>query len=93
MVATLYLTLANSPATLQYLAPYTSATLAEYFIHRERHTVIIYDEPSKQAQTYCQMSILLRRPPGREAYPRDVFNLQLSNINIVFVISRLLFLQ
>nr|YP_009141412.1 ATP synthase CF1 alpha subunit [Lathyrus odoratus]AIL55938.1 ATP synthase CF1 alpha subunit [Lathyrus odoratus] len=66
---------ANSPATLQYLAPYTGAALAEYFMYRERHTLIIYDDLSKQAQAYRQMSLLLRRPPGREAYPGDVFYL------------------
>ncbi|XP_044396472.1 ATP synthase subunit alpha, chloroplastic-like [Triticum aestivum] len=65
--------MADSPATLQYLAPYTGAALAEYFMYRERHTLIIYDDLSKQAQAYRQMSLLLRRPPGREAYPGDVF--------------------
>ncbi|CAI8604971.1 unnamed protein product [Vicia faba] len=64
---------ANSPATLQYLTPYTGATLAEYFMYSERHTLIIYDDPCKQAHAYRQMSLLLRRPPGREAYPGDVF--------------------
>nr|YP_009436719.1 ATP synthase CF1 alpha subunit [Cyphia phyteuma]ATG27095.1 ATP synthase CF1 alpha subunit [Cyphia phyteuma] len=67
--------MANSPAALQYLAPYTGAALAEYFMYRERHTSIIYDDLSKQAQAYRQMSLLLRRPPGREAYPGDVFYL------------------
>nr|QQP00255.1 ATP synthase CF1 alpha subunit [Selaginella nipponica]QQP00348.1 ATP synthase CF1 alpha subunit [Selaginella pallidissima] len=62
---------ANSPATSQYLAPYTGAALAEYFMYRKRHTLIIYDDLSKQAQAYRQMSLLLRRPPGREAYPGD----------------------
>ncbi|RZC45337.1 hypothetical protein C5167_038290 [Papaver somniferum] len=57
------------------LAPYTGVTLAESFMYRERHTSIIYDDPSKQAQAYRQMSLLLRRPPGREAYPGDVFYL------------------
>nr|QXG82824.1 ATP synthase CF1 subunit alpha [Asplenium komarovii]USW06931.1 ATP synthase CF1 subunit alpha [Asplenium scolopendrium var. americanum]USW07019.1 ATP synthase CF1 subunit alpha [Asplenium scolopendrium var. scolopendrium] len=66
---------ANSPATLQYLAPYTGAALAEYFMYRKQHTPIIYDDLSKQAQAYRQMSLLLRRPPGREAYPGDVFYL------------------
>ncbi len=66
---------ANDPATLQYLAPYTGATLAEYFMYRGRHTLVIYDDLSKQAQAYRQMSLLLRRPPGREAYPGDVFYL------------------
>nr|YP_010760249.1 ATP synthase CF1 alpha subunit [Cuscuta volcanica]WEY30228.1 ATP synthase CF1 alpha subunit [Cuscuta volcanica] len=67
--------MADSPATLQYLAPYTGAALAEYFMYKKRHTLIIYDDLSKQAQAYRQMSLLLRRPPGREAYPGDVFYL------------------
>ncbi len=66
---------ADSPATLQYLAPYTGATLAEYFMYTGRHTLVIYDDLSKQAQAYREMSLLLRRPPGREAYPGDVFYL------------------
>nr|YP_009549605.1 ATP synthase CF1 alpha subunit [Goniophlebium niponicum]AYW16851.1 ATP synthase CF1 alpha subunit [Goniophlebium niponicum] len=66
---------ANSPATPQYLAPYTGAASAEYFMYRKQHTLIIYDDLSKQAQAYRQMSLLLRRPPGREAYPGDVFYL------------------
>jgi len=66
---------ADSPATLQFLAPYTGATLAEYFMYKGRATLIIYDDLSKQAQAYREMSLLLRRPPGREAYPGDVFYL------------------
>merc|ERR1712193_290001 len=66
---------ADAPATLQYLAPYTGATLAEYFVYNGKHTLVIYDDLSKQAQAYRQMSLLLRRPPGREAYPGDVFYL------------------
>jgi F-type H+-transporting ATPase subunit alpha len=66
---------ADSPATLQYLAPYTGAALAEYFMYNGRHTLAIYDDLSKQAQAYREMSLLLRRPPGREAYPGDVFYL------------------
>jgi F-type H+-transporting ATPase subunit alpha len=66
---------ADSPATLQYLAPYTGASLAEYFMYTGRATLIIYDDLSKQAQAYRQMSLLLRRPPGREAFPGDVFYL------------------
>lgn len=66
---------ANAPATLQYLAPYTGAALAEFFMYRGQHTLVIYDDLSKQAQAYRQMSLLLRRPPGREAYPGDVFYL------------------
>jgi F-type H+-transporting ATPase subunit alpha len=66
---------ANTPATLQYLAPYTGAALAEYFMYTGRHTLVIYDDLTKQAQAYREMSLLLRRPPGREAYPGDVFYL------------------
>ncbi|MCU0567874.1 MAG: F0F1 ATP synthase subunit alpha [Oculatellaceae cyanobacterium Prado106] len=66
---------ANDPAALQYLAPYTGATLAEYFMYKGRATLVVYDDLSKQAQAYRQMSLLLRRPPGREAYPGDVFYL------------------
>ncbi len=64
---------ANDPATLQYLAPYTGATLAEYFMYKGKATLVIYDDLSKQAQAYRQLSLLLKRPPGREAYPGDVF--------------------
>ncbi|NET34537.1 MAG: F0F1 ATP synthase subunit alpha [Cyanothece sp. SIO1E1] len=66
---------ANDPATLQYLAPYTGAALAEYFMYKGKPTLVVYDDLSKQAQAYRQMSLLLRRPPGREAYPGDVFYL------------------
>ena len=66
---------ADTPATLQYLAPYTGAALAEYFMYKGRHTLVIYDDLTKQAQAYREMSLLLRRPPGREAYPGDVFYL------------------
>ena len=66
---------ANDPATLQYLAPYTGAAIAEYFMYKGKATLIVYDDLTKQAQAYRQMSLLLRRPPGREAYPGDVFYL------------------
>jgi F-type H+/Na+-transporting ATPase subunit alpha len=66
---------ANEAATLQYIAPYTGAAIAEYFMYKGKATLIIYDDLSKQAQAYRQMSLLLRRPPGREAYPGDVFYL------------------
>ena len=66
---------ANDPATLQYIAPYTGAALAEYFMYKGLATLVIYDDLTKQAQAYRQMSLLLRRPPGREAYPGDVFYL------------------
>lgn len=66
---------ANDPASLQFLAPYTGAALAEYFMYKGKATLVVYDDLSKQAQAYRQMSLLLRRPPGREAYPGDVFYL------------------
>jgi ATP synthase F1 subcomplex alpha subunit len=66
---------ANDPATLQYLAPYTGASMAEYFMYKGKATLVVYDDLSKHAQAYRQMSLLLRRPPGREAYPGDVFYL------------------
>ena len=66
---------ANDSATLQYIAPYTGAALAEYFMYKGRATLVVYDDLSKQASAYRQMSLLLRRPPGREAYPGDVFYL------------------
>nr|QXI87367.1 AtpA [Sargassum phyllocystum]QXI87784.1 AtpA [Sargassum mcclurei]QXI87923.1 AtpA [Sargassum henslowianum] len=66
---------ADQPATLQYIAPYTGAAIAEYFMYTGKHTLVIYDDLSKQASAYRQMSLLLRRPPGREAYPGDVFYL------------------
>ncbi len=64
---------ASDPAALQYLAPYTGASIAEAFMYKGKATLVIYDDLSKQAQAYRQMSLLLRRPPGREAYPGDVF--------------------
>ncbi|MEO0722417.1 MAG: F0F1 ATP synthase subunit alpha [Pseudomonadota bacterium] len=66
---------ASEPAPLQYLAPYTGCTIGEYFRDNGMHALIIYDDLSKQAVAYRQMSLLLRRPPGREAYPGDVFYL------------------
>ena len=64
---------ASEPAPLQFLAPYTACAIGEYFRDNGMHAVIIYDDLSKQATAYRQMSLLLRRPPGREAYPGDVF--------------------
>ena len=66
---------ASDPAPLQYLAPYTGCSIGEYFRDNGMHALIIYDDLSKQAVAYRQMSLLLRRPPGREAYPGDVFYL------------------
>ena len=66
---------ASEPAPIQFLAPYTGCTMGEYFRDRGMHAVIFYDDLTKQAVAYRQMSLLLRRPPGREAYPGDVFYL------------------
>jgi F-type H+-transporting ATPase subunit alpha len=66
---------ASDPATLQYFAPYTGATMGEYFRDNGMHCLIVYDDLSKHAVAYRQLSLLLRRPPGREAYPGDVFYL------------------
>jgi F-type H+-transporting ATPase subunit alpha len=64
---------ASEPAPLQFIAPYAGVTMAEYFRDSGRHALIVYDDLSKQAVAYRQLSLLLRRPPGREAYPGDVF--------------------
>ena len=66
---------ASDPAPLQFLSPYTGCTMGEYFRDNGKHALIIYDDLSKQAVAYRQLSLLLRRPPGREAYPGDVFYL------------------
>jgi F-type H+-transporting ATPase subunit alpha len=66
---------ASSPAPLQFLAPYTGATMGEYYRDNGMHALIVYDDLTKQAAAYRQLSLLLRRPPGREAYPGDVFYL------------------
>merc|ERR1711975_66989 len=66
---------ASEAAPLQYLAPYAGCTMGEFFRDRGKHALVIYDDLSKQAVAYRQMSLLLRRPPGREAYPGDVFSL------------------
>ena len=64
---------ASDPATLQYVAPYTGCAMGEYYRDKGQHALIIYDDLSKQAAAYRQVSLLLRRPPGREAYPGDIF--------------------
>jgi len=64
---------ASDPAPLQYIAPYAGAAMAEYFMYQGKHTLVVYDDLTKQAQAYRQLSLLMRRPPGREAYPGDVF--------------------
>jgi F-type H+-transporting ATPase subunit alpha len=66
---------ANDAATLQYIAPYAGASIAEFFMYQGKATLVIYDDLTKQAMAYRQMSLLLRRPPGREAFPGDVFYL------------------
>ncbi len=66
---------ANEPAPMQYLAPFSGVAMAEEFMEQGKHVLIIYDDLTKQAQAYRAMSLLLRRPPGREAYPGDVFYL------------------
>ncbi|ASQ89741.1 F0F1 ATP synthase subunit alpha [Prosthecochloris sp. GSB1] len=66
---------ASDPAPMQFIAPYAGATIGEYFRDTGRHALVIYDDLSKQAVAYRQLSLLLRRPPGREAYPGDVFYL------------------
>ena len=66
---------ASDPAPMQYLAPYGGCAMGEYFLYNGQHALIIYDDLSKHAQSYREISLLLRRPPGREAYPGDVFYL------------------
>ena len=66
---------AADPAPLQYIAPYAGCAMAEYFMWKGEATLVVYDDLSKQAAAYRQLSLLLRRPPGREAYPGDVFYL------------------
>ncbi|MBN1569267.1 MAG: F0F1 ATP synthase subunit alpha [Acidobacteria bacterium] len=66
---------ASDPATMQYIAPYSGCAIGEYFRDRGRHALVIYDDLSKHAAAYREISLLLRRPPGREAYPGDVFYL------------------
>ncbi|MFN0159552.1 MAG: F0F1 ATP synthase subunit alpha [Bacteroidota bacterium] len=66
---------ASDPAPLQFISPYSGATLGEFFRDSGRHALVVYDDLTKQAQSYRQVSLLLRRPPGREAYPGDVFYL------------------
>ncbi len=66
---------ASEPAPMQYIAPYSATAMAEHFMWQGKHTLVVYDDLSKQAQAYRQLSLVLRRPPGREAYPGDVFYL------------------
>lgn len=66
---------ASAPAAMQWLAPYSGCAIAEYFMYNSQHALIIYDDLTKHANAYREMSLLLRRPPGREAYPGDVFYL------------------
>ena len=64
---------ASTPAPLQYIAPYSGTAMAEHFMYNGEHALIVYDDLSKQAVAYRQLSLLMRRPPGREAFPGDVF--------------------
>jgi len=64
---------ASDPAPLQYIAPYAGCAMAEYFLFKGGHALCVYDDLTKQAQAYRQLSLLMRRPPGREAYPGDIF--------------------
>merc|ERR1711903_316482 len=73
MGTTIVAATASDAAPLQFLAPYTGCAMGEYFRDSGKHALMIYDDLSKQAVAYRQMSLLLRRPPGREAYPGDVF--------------------
>lgn len=66
---------ASSPASLQYIAPYAGTAMGEYFMYKKKHAICCYDDLSKHAQSYRQLALLLRRPPGREAYPGDIFYL------------------
>src|SRR6201984_1137081 len=67
---------ASDPAPMQYIAPYAACAMGEYFRDSKRHALVIYDDLSKHAVAYREISLLLRRPPGREAYPGDVFYLR-----------------
>jgi F-type H+-transporting ATPase subunit alpha len=66
---------AQAPASMQFMAPFAGTALGEYFMYNEKHALVVYDDLSKQAVAYRQLSLLLRRPPGREAYPGDIFYL------------------
>src|SRR5690606_30123046 len=66
---------ASAPAPFQYIAPYAGAAIGNYWMYKGEHALVVYDDLSKQADAYRQLSLLLRRPPGREAYPGDVFYL------------------
>ena len=66
---------ASQPAPLLYLSPYSGVAMAEEFMYSGKHVLIVYDDLTKQASAYRELSLLLRRPPGREAYPGDVFYL------------------
>ena len=78
---------ANESAPLQYIAPFAGCSMAEEFMEQGKHVLIIYDDLTKQAQAYRAMSLLLRRPPGREAYPGDVFYLHSRLLEAVFQVK------
>src|SRR5699024_12468221 len=66
---------ASDPAPLLYLAPYAGVSMGEEFMYNGKHVLVVYDDLSKQAAAYCELSLLLRRPPGREVFPGEVFSL------------------
>lgn len=78
---------AEDPAPLQYLAPYTGCALAEWFAYRGRHALVIYDDLTRHAEAYRQISLILRRPPGREAYPGDIFSVHARLMERAFKLS------
>lgn len=78
---------AEDPAPLRYLAPYAACTIAEWFAYRGRHALIVYDDLTRHAEAYREMSLLLRRPPGREAYPGDIFSIHARLLERAFKLS------
>src|SRR5208337_3627377 len=80
---------ASDPAPMQYIAPFAGCAMGEYFRDRKRHALCVYDDLSKHAASYREISLLLRRPPGREAYPADLFNSNVRPaINVGISVSR-----
>jgi F-type H+-transporting ATPase subunit alpha len=78
---------AADPTALQYLAPYAGCTLAEWFAYQGRHALVVYDDLTRHAEAYRDLSLILRRPPGREAYPGDIFSVQARLIERAFKLS------
>lgn len=78
---------AEDPAPLRYLAPYAACTLAEWFAYQGRHALVVYDDLTRHAEVYRELSLLLRRPPGREAYPGDIFSVHARLLERAFKLS------